>query len=194
MSSLGSLEESSLCNPLMRMEIRFDGLQNVGGLRTVNRARFGMVRNGGTRPHQGVDLYAQPGTKVFAVASGEIVRIRHHDASYGQDILLRFRPDRSVASFLKMSGSLSPDGTLYVLYAHLSSISARLGPVKRGEVIGATGASGNADQRYPHLHFEIRKVKSPGPGLHNRLNPELIFSGIDYSKPVEALDRFSRTA
>src|SRR4051812_39226945 len=51
------------------------------------RARFGMVRNGGARPHQDVHFYAQPGTKVFAVASGEIVRIRHHDASYGQDIL-----------------------------------------------------------------------------------------------------------
>ena len=70
------LNESSISNPLQRMEIRFDGIQKVGGLRTVNGARFGMTRDGGTRPHPGVDLYAPPGTPVFAIADGVIDRVR----------------------------------------------------------------------------------------------------------------------
>jgi murein DD-endopeptidase MepM/ murein hydrolase activator NlpD len=172
------------------MEIRFDGLSNVGGLRTVNGARFGMVRNGGTKPHQGVDLYAKVGTPVFAVASGEIVRIRQKHMSYGQDILLRFLPDKQLATRL----GLPTDTPLYVLYAHLSAIKAVLGKVAKGDPIGATGISGNADQRYPHLHFEIRTKIEAGFGLQNRINPELIFTGIDYSKPVEAISTYNRTA
>lgn len=69
--------------------------------------------------------------------------------------------------------------------------------VKRGQLLGSTGTRSNADQRYPHLHFELRKVQSPGTGLAglaNRVNPELIFSNIDYSRPVEVLSRLSRTA
>jgi murein DD-endopeptidase MepM/ murein hydrolase activator NlpD len=174
----------------MRMEIRFDGINNVGGLRTVNGARFGMVRNGGTKPHQGIDLFAAVGTTIYAVASGEIVRIRHHDISYGQEIILSFLPTPHAASRL----GLKPHSPLYVLYAHLSRTSVSLGPVKKGSPIGATGTSGNADQRYPHLHLEIRTIKDAGLGLAHRINPEFIFSGIDYAKPVESFDRFNRTA
>jgi murein DD-endopeptidase MepM/ murein hydrolase activator NlpD len=183
-------EPSAVCNPLMRMEIRFDGINNVGGLRTVNGARFGMVRNGGTKPHQGVDLFAPPGTTVYAVATGDIVRVRHHDINYGQEIVLCFRPTSQIAAYC----GLKPNSVLYALYAHLSRTSVSLGPVKRGHPIGATGTSGNADQRYPHLHLEIRTIKDAGTGLQHRINPERIFSGIDYSKPVEIFDRFNRTA
>lgn len=181
-----------LCNPLRRMEIRFDGLQNVGGLRTLNAARFGMVRNGGTRAHQGVDLFAPVATPVFAIAAGEVVRIRHHDPSYGQEVVIRFRPSGRFATHV--SGGLPADGVLFALYAHLSTILVGIGSVARGQVIGLTGTSGNADQRYPHLHFEIRTLKDPGLGLRHRVNPEQIFWGIDYSKPVEAIDRLRRIA
>jgi murein DD-endopeptidase MepM/ murein hydrolase activator NlpD len=180
---------SSLCNPLMHMEIRFDGPAAPGGLRTVNGARFGMVRNRGQRPHQGVDLFAPVGTTVYAVANGEIVRIRHHDPSYGKEVMLRFHPTRELLSRL----SLSTNDVLYILYAHLSHIYLTLGQVNKGQPIGLTGVSGNADQRYPHLHLEVRTIKDAGLGLQHRLDPEILFSGIDYSKPVETLDRINRT-
>ena len=69
---------TTLWDPLGRMDIRLDALPGADGLRTVNGARFGMVRNGGTRPHQGVDLYAAPGTPVYAISAGEVIRIRRH--------------------------------------------------------------------------------------------------------------------
>lgn len=192
------LPTPSLGNPLQKMEIRFDGLQNAGGLRTVNGARFGMTRNGGSRPHQGVDLYAAPGTPVFAVADGVVELVRHADPNYGRDILIRFRLGIGWQRVLRAAGSGDADRVLFAEYAHLSSLLVKTGDnVRRGQMIGATGTSGNADQRYPHLHFELRKVASPGvghAGMLNRINPELVFQSIDFSKPVEAMDRWSRTA
>ena len=157
-----------------------------------------MTRNGGSRPHQGVDLYALPATPVFAVADGVVERVRHSDPNYGRDILIRFRLGMSWLRVLRASGSGDADGVIFAEYAHLNSLLVKTGDnVRRGEMIGATGTSGNADQRYPHLHFELRKLASPGvghAGLLNRINPELIFQGIDFSKPVDAMDRRVRTA
>ena len=187
-----------ICAPLQRMEIRFDGVQAAGGLRTVNGARFGMTRDGGTRPHQGVDLYAAPGTSVHAVADGTVVQVRHAHPAYGRDVLLRFTLTPAWRARLAGYGAHDADGVLFAEYAHLGSLVVVKGQqVKRGQLLGSTGTSGNADQRYPHLHFELRKVQSPGTGLAglaNRVNPELIFSNIDYSRPVEVLSRLSRTA
>lgn len=192
------LKPSAIAPPLHRMEIRFDGLQNVGGLRTVNGARFGMTRNGGARAHNGVDLYAPLGTPVLAIADGQVERVRLTDPSYGKDILLKFRPRDDWLRYLRAASVSDDDGLLFAEYAHLSNILVSQGTlVRRGQIIGFTGTSGNADQRYPHLHFEVRKVSNPGTGaqgLLNRINPEILFPNIDFSKPVETLARAARTA
>jgi murein DD-endopeptidase MepM/ murein hydrolase activator NlpD len=158
---------SFISNPLHRMEIRFDGVQNTGGLRSLNGARFGMTRDGGRRPHPGVDLYAPLGTPVFAVADGDIVQVRMNDPHYGLDILLRFRPAAAWLRHLLRQGAGDRDGVLYAQYAHLGSIDGKvraMAKVQRGQCLGTTGTTGNADQRYPHLHFELRKIRSPGIG------------------------------
>ncbi|MCM5681749.1 M23 family metallopeptidase [Schlegelella sp. S2-27] len=135
--------------PLERNEIR----------RGVQNNAFGMVRNGGTRPHQGWDLYAAPGTPCYAIADGKIELIETGSA-LGNMVLLGF--DRG-------------GQRLYAAYCHLSFVLARDGePVRRGDMLGYTGNTGNAasmtgdDQ---HLHFEVRTAKKPGHGLGGRIDP-----------------------
>lgn len=123
---------------------------------------YGLVRNGGKRPHQGWDLLASAGTRCYAVADGEITVGNHVD--YGNFIILRFD---------------HRGRTLYAFYAHLSMCIARTGQiVAAGEFIGLTGNTGNAasmkgdDQ---HLHFEIRTIARTGKGLDNHLDPKELY-------------------
>lgn len=188
-----SLQPSDLTPPLQDMKVRWDGKGAGGsGMKTFDSPRFGMVRNGGTRPHAGVDLDAPVGTPIFAVADGVITQARFNDPMLGSDILLMFRPAASMLSYLASIGNAAPEGVLFAHYAHLSAVFVETGQsVARGTMIGRTGTSGNAEQKYPHLHFEIRKTRFPSigaAGLRNRIDPELMFK-VDFSTPVEAITR-----
>jgi murein DD-endopeptidase MepM/ murein hydrolase activator NlpD len=49
-------------------------------------------------------------------------------------------------------------------YAHLEAYAAGLQEgqaVRRGQVLGYVGTSGNAPRNTPHLHFAISKVAAP---------------------------------
>jgi murein DD-endopeptidase MepM/ murein hydrolase activator NlpD len=49
---------------------------------------------------------------------------------------------------------LDHGGTILSVYAHLSSIRVREGDyVRRGDLVGLSGATGNVTA--PHLHFEV---------------------------------------
>ena len=188
-----SLQPSELTPPLEDMKVRWDGREASGsGMKTFDSPRFGMVRDGGARAHTGVDLDAPVGTPIFAVADGVITLARYSDPMLGSDVLLMFRPTASMLTYLASVGSAASDGVLFANYAHLSAVFVETGQrVARGTMIGRTGTSGNAEQKYPHLHFEIRKIRFPGigaAGLGNRIDPELMFK-VDFSTPVEAVTR-----
>ncbi len=98
---------------------------------------FGLRWRGGVLPevHRGVDISVPTGTPVRAMTSGR-VRFAGTMRGYGQVVWLEH------------------GGQVLTVYAHLSSIEVPLGAeVDAGEVIGLSGASGNAGA--PHLHFEI---------------------------------------
>jgi murein DD-endopeptidase MepM/ murein hydrolase activator NlpD len=142
--------------PLERNHIRQDIRNNA----------FGMVRNGGTRAHQGWDLYAAPGTPCYAIADGK-VPFADYRGDYGNTVLLEFSHRGQ---------------TLYAMYCHLSTIAARRGAVvRRGEMIGLTGNTGNAKLMHgedQHLHFEIRTSMFAGQGLDGRIDPARLYYGI----------------
>ena len=190
---LARLRPSALTPPLAEMKVRWDGTQSTGsGLKTFDSPRFGMTRDGGARAHAGTDLDAPVGTPVFAVADGVVDLARFNDPLYGADILLAFRPTAAILTYLARTGHADDDGVLFAHYAHLSAVFVETGQtVLRGTMIGRTGTSGNADQKYPHLHFEVRKIRFPGvgaAGLANRIDPESLFQ-VDFSTPVEAVTR-----
>ncbi|GAB3552553.1 hypothetical protein GCM10027343_38220 [Noviherbaspirillum agri] len=144
---------ATLAWPLERNQIRREGKNNA----------FGMVRNNGTRPHQGWDLYAAPGTPCYAIADGTI-RYAEPYGDFGNLILLEFQHRGQ---------------TLYATYAHLSMILVRRGaPVEKGKLIGLTGNTGNARSMQgedQHLHFEIRTILQPGKGLNGRIDPAVMY-------------------
>ena len=93
---------------------------------------WGFPRGGGSRWHEGNDLFASEGTPVYAPVSGEI----EQKVGYlgGNQVNLH-----------------GDDGVLYV-HSHLSAFGAT-GAVRAGEVIGYVGTTGSAKGTRPHVHF-----------------------------------------
>ena len=97
----------------------------------------------GTRRHEALDILAPRNTPVVAVEDGTIARL-----------------------FLSKPGGLTiyqfdPTSTYAYYYAHLERYADGLKDgerVKRGQVIGYVGTSGNAPPDTPHLHFAIFKL------------------------------------
>ena len=141
-------------DPLDNMEIR-RGKPNNG---------FGMVRNNGTRPHQGWDLWAPVGTPIYALADGIVEFVRVNSGDYGTQICTSFEDPQN------------PGNLIYAFYAHLSQVYVTDKMwVTEGQMLGLTGKTGNASGftsiEDEHLHFEIRTQVSPGRGLKGRVDP-----------------------
>jgi len=115
----------------------------------ITNNAYGMVRNGGKKPHQGWDLEAQPGTPCYAIADGEIVWANDLK-KFGLTVILE----------LKHRGI-----TYYASYAHLMVRYVAKGlRVKRNDMLGRTGQSGNAENqslKEAHLHFGIHTTEFP---------------------------------
>lgn len=85
--------------------------------------------------HTGVDFAVPVGTPVYAVADGKI-----ENANWGKSY--------GTQAVQSVNGG-------FVIYAHLSSLVVKPGQaVKRGDLIGKSGNTGNSTG--PHLHFELR--------------------------------------
>lgn len=103
-------------------------------------------RSGG-RLHQGLDIFAPRGTPLVAATDGVVTQ------KYVGDL-----PGISV----EITGQ---EGVQY-FYAHLEDWreGLELGQeVKRGQVIGYVGNTGNAINTPPHLHFEYQPLGIPEP-------------------------------
>jgi murein DD-endopeptidase MepM/ murein hydrolase activator NlpD len=114
---------------------------NIGDL-------WGARRDGGRRKHKGIDIYARKGTPVVAISDGIIVN-RDLTRIGGKTLWLK---------------STHHPWTAY--YAHLDKQLVKEGQfVRKGQVIGTVGNTGNARNMPSHLHFGI----SPGKGWVNPL-------------------------
>jgi murein DD-endopeptidase MepM/ murein hydrolase activator NlpD len=97
----------------------------------------------GSRSHEALDILAPRGTHVVAVENGRIEKL-----------------------FTSKAGGLTiyqfdPTGTFAYYYAHLDRYADRLvegQTVKRGDVLGYVGSTGNASPDAPHLHFGIFRL------------------------------------
>ena len=106
------------------------------------RDNFNEMR-GGSRRHEAIDVLAPRNTPVLAVEDGTIARLFLSDA--GGITIYQFDPTETYVYY----------------YAHLEGYAAGLKErdrVKRGQVIGYVGTTGNAPRDTPHLHFAIFKM------------------------------------
>ena len=93
--------------------------------------------------HEALDIMAPRGTPVLAVDDGRVTKL-----------------------FTSVAGGLTiyqfdPGETFAYYYAHLDRYADGLRdgtPVKRGQVIGYVGTTGNATPGAPHLHFTIFRL------------------------------------
>lgn len=95
------------------------------------------------RLHTGADFAAPAGTPVKAVQAAKVVYMANR-GGYGKTVVLKH------------------DDTYSTLYAHLERYAPALthgAYVKKGELIGFVGSTGNSTG--PHLHYEIRKHGQP---------------------------------
>jgi murein DD-endopeptidase MepM/ murein hydrolase activator NlpD len=106
------------------------------------RDSFEEDRSGGRR-HEAIDILAPRNTPVLAVEDGVVAKLFTSKA--GGLTIYQFDPTTTYAYY----------------YAHLEKYAAGLTdkmPVKRGQVIGYVGTSGNAPPNTPHLHFAIFRL------------------------------------
>ena len=102
----------------------------------------------GQRSHEAIDIVAPRGTPVHAVDDGTLAKL-----------------------FTSVPGGLTlyqfdPDGNLAYYYAHLDRYAPGLKEgmtLRRGDLIGYVGSTGNASPATPHLHFAVFRL---GPQRH----------------------------
>jgi peptidoglycan LD-endopeptidase LytH len=107
---------------------------------------WGAARSGG-RGHQGTDVMAPHGARVFAIVNGVVSR---ESSSTNGGIQLYLQGDNGIEYF----------------YAHLSGYAVAAGTrVRAGQLIAYNGQTGNARYTAPHVHFEVH------PGGGTPVNP-----------------------
>ena len=116
-----------------------------------------MAPRGTDRKHEGVDIIANRGQEVLAVADGTITKVYTVDTA-------------------KLSGNAvrltTADGT-YFFYAHLDTFAPGIAigtKVAAGQVIGTVGSTGATT---PHLHFEVHPLGGAA------VNPYPIVKAVD---------------
>jgi murein DD-endopeptidase MepM/ murein hydrolase activator NlpD len=107
---------------------------------------WGAARSGG-RSHQGTDVMAPHGARVFAIVNGVVSR---ESSSTNGGIQLYLQGDNGIEYF----------------YAHLSGYAVGAGTrVRAGQLVAYNGQTGNARYTAPHVHFEVH------PGGGTPVNP-----------------------
>jgi peptidoglycan LD-endopeptidase LytH len=115
----------------------------VEGIRSDQLVRSYEDRRSGVRAHEAIDILAPRNTPVKAVDDGAIARLFYSKA--GGITIYQFDPSEKFCYY----------------YAHLERYAVGLKEgdrVKKGQVIGYVGVSGNAPRNTPHLHFAVFRL------------------------------------
>lgn len=114
---------------------------------------FGASRGNGTRRHAGNDVMAAKLTPVIAIDDGVVETLRLNSGSAGTYLAITHAKGlRSVYMHLNNDTPGTDDGQGEGIPPGIKVGTA----VKKGQLIGWVGDSGNAEFTSPHLHFELQ--------------------------------------
>ena len=135
-ATIGPAEEHAI-QALRRRDLRLpvDGI-DIERLKVM----FAEARDAGGHAHEAVDILAPRNTPIHAVEDGAIAKLFSSNA--GGLTIYQFDPAQRFCYY----------------YAHLERYADGLRDgqrVRRGDVIGYVGTSGNAPANTPHLHFAV---------------------------------------
>jgi murein DD-endopeptidase MepM/ murein hydrolase activator NlpD len=104
---------------------------------------FGINKAG--KRNDGINISADKGTPIKSAENGVVAYVGDELKGFGNLVLIKH------------------DGGWITAYAHADSVSVKKGmTVKKGQVIGKVGSTGNV--KTPQLHFEVRKgTKASNP-------------------------------
>ena len=129
-------------------------------------------RRGAGREHRAIDIMAPWGTPVLAVDDGRIAKIT---SNRGGGLTLY---------------QVDPSGRLVYYYAHLAGYvdGLREGQaVKSGDLIAYVGATGNAPEHAPHLHFAVMQLSQERRWWGGEaINPYPALARSAQTRPLEA--------
>ena len=120
--------------PPTGLMVPVQGIKATSLVDTFNQPR------GNQRQHEALDIMAPKGTPVLAAGDGKVVKL--FQSKPGGLTVYQFDPSEKYAYY----------------YAHLDRYAEGLqeGKVlKRGDLVGYVGVSGNSDPNAPHLHFAV---------------------------------------
>lgn len=122
--------------PLRRLAIPVEGVRPGDLHNTFHEGRAG-------HRHEAIDIAAPRGTRVLAADDGTLVKL--FNSVPGGLTIYQFDPDERFAYY----------------YAHLDRYADGMHEgkrLRRGDVIGYVGTSGNAAADAPHLHFAVFRL------------------------------------
>ena len=138
-AATGSVDLAAATKTLATKSLEFP----VKGFEAALRDNFDERR--GNVAHEALDIMAPRGTAVVAVDDGTVAKLF-----------------RSVAGGITIY-QFDASQTLAYYYAHLDRYAPGIeqgGKVRRGQVIGYVGSTGNARADAPHLHFTVYALPS----------------------------------
>jgi murein DD-endopeptidase MepM/ murein hydrolase activator NlpD len=145
-SAARSADPTSTIVPVGPAELKRRGLTiPVEGVRPEQLVESFSDERSGSREHEALDILAPRNTPVKAVEDGTIARLFASKA--GGTTIYQF----------------DPSGQFCYYYAHLERYADGLregDKVRKGQVIGYVGTSGNAPKNTPHLHFAVFRLTS----------------------------------
>ena len=123
--------------------------------------------------HEGMDFSTPIGAEIYATGDGKVVRAEY-SSGYGRMVQI-------------------DHGFGYqTVYAHMHTIGVMVGSeVKRGQVIGTVGNTG--DSTGPHLHYEVHKNGrhvNPIDYFYNDLSPEEYVRMVEESQKIDIFEKW----